>query len=511
MLAQPITFEDELPVNITLADITEYPIHYHGEIELIFILSGSLQLRNGSDRYTMHEGEVFISNPNELHAYYKTDEPNISLILQIDNEYFSKFYPELANAFFVPDPDDPDSAEMMAMREILCRIIMESLDGGEGYEFRIIEQMHSLISLLMESFQNFRMENGHFVNNAGSKSNPILAERMGRIQDYLYDNYSRKLTLQEIADREHLSVYYLSHVIKSSTGMSFKDFLSFVRVEESERLLIGTDKKITAISEAVGFSAVRYYIKYFERWYGVTPQEYRKSRMDAPDIAGTVNIQICNKDQVRSQIKRISNTVYRAYTVVPRSPSYVITADLNEPADKTDMAETMLGSLFGEKREGKRADAFLFDLLTGLGETVVGSGHDYIITSDHNDKGDKSGKGCKSDQEQIRPERAAVLIYNTGARDNGVLLKEFLVKLNGFSGSYFVRRIRYSAANIKAASEEIRLSKVTPGKRDGRKMLYSRIDSFPSVTDTIMTAAGILTFEIPMEDYSGELILIDKQ
>ena len=60
----------------------------------------------------------------------------------------------------------------------------------------------------------------------------------------MYDNYTRKLTLSEIADREHLSIYYLSHIIKEATGLSFQDLLSYIRVEESEHLLLGTNKKI---------------------------------------------------------------------------------------------------------------------------------------------------------------------------------------------------------------------------------------------------------------------------
>jgi hypothetical protein len=108
-------------------------------------------------------------------------------------------------------------------------------------------------------------------------------------------------------------------------------------------------------------------------------------------------------------------------------------------------------------------------------------------------------------------ERAAVLIYNTGALKTGMLRKEFLVKIKGFSGTFVVRRIRLSAANIMAASEENRLKKCAAHERDNRRILYNRIDSYPSVTDTAMTAAGTLTFQIPMEDFSGELILIDKQ
>ena len=120
------------------------------------------------------------------------------------------------------------------------------------------------------------MDDGKFVNESKNKGNKVLAERLKRITEYMYDNYGRKLTLNEIAEREHLSVFYLSHVIKAATGLSYQDLLSFMRVEESEKLILGTDKKIGTISLESGFSAVRYYIKYFEKWFGIHPLEYRK-------------------------------------------------------------------------------------------------------------------------------------------------------------------------------------------------------------------------------------------
>lgn len=50
----------------------------------------------------------------------------------------------------------------------------------------------------MSDFQYFVMEDGKFVNEAKNKGNKILAGRLNRITDYMYDNYSRKLTLNEI-------------------------------------------------------------------------------------------------------------------------------------------------------------------------------------------------------------------------------------------------------------------------------------------------------------------------
>ncbi|MDR1068444.1 MAG: AraC family transcriptional regulator, partial [Clostridiales Family XIII bacterium] len=316
MLREKLYYEDNLPVSVRVCRVDEYPIHFHSDPEVVFLLSGALTLKNGYYTYDMKANDVFVMNERELHSYSSTGEPNLALIFHFDVKYFSRYFPDLKNCFLVTDTDNSDDTETEALREALFRIVMETAIGGEGMEKRILESAHTLIALLLDKFQFFSMENGRFMNISGQRNNKILAERMFRIQNYLYDNFNKKISLQEIADREHLSIYYLSHIIRGATGLSYKEFLSFIRVEESERLLLGTDMKITQISDAVGFSAVRYYIKYFEKWYGMAPSEYREKFRDSAG-GPEMNLKITDaaSDEICGVVKRLNNEIYREYAV----------------------------------------------------------------------------------------------------------------------------------------------------------------------------------------------------
>jgi len=492
MLTQQIVYKDDIPVNITICDIRDYPVHFHDDIELIFLLRGRIKLRNGYHRYTMREGDVYATNYREVHAYKGFEEPNICMIMNIDTAFFSRYYPEFNNAFFVTDPSSIESADSVALREILSRIVMEYVGGYDNREERIIEQCHSLLSLLLDNFQNFRLESGRFVNAEMSKRNKILAERMFRIQEYLYDNYNRKLTLQEIADHEHLSVYYLSHVIKEATGMSFKDFLCFVRTEESEKLLLSTDLSISAISDTIGFSAVRYYIKYFKQWYGMTPKEYRNSHGNWDSKKNEPDIKNCDVEDVCAAISSISNSVYRNYVIVRNVPTVNIEAELSLQKN-SQVKDTALGEFFAEKTTEKKAASLLYELLINLKSKLASSGNNYIITA--SDDGETN---------------AAILIYNLDAWKEGKSPSEYIFTLHGLTGNYLVRRIKYSEQNIKA-SEKIAKAKSQKKKSDIRDVVYNRIDSYPVVTESHMTAIGSLSFDIQMEEFCGMLILIDRK
>ena len=60
------------------------------------------------------------------------------------------------------------------------------------------------------------------------------------------------------------------------SGTNFKELVNNVRVDESIKLLLDTDKTISDISFDVGFSHTRYYNKSFKDYYKCTPLQFRK-------------------------------------------------------------------------------------------------------------------------------------------------------------------------------------------------------------------------------------------
>ncbi|MEG0157262.1 MAG: AraC family ligand binding domain-containing protein, partial [Anaerovoracaceae bacterium] len=74
MLKEKITYKDELPINILVAEIEEYPIHFHDELEVVYILKGKVKLRNGYYSYELKQGDIFILNDREIHSFNRIDD-----------------------------------------------------------------------------------------------------------------------------------------------------------------------------------------------------------------------------------------------------------------------------------------------------------------------------------------------------------------------------------------------------------------------------------------------------
>ena len=216
MLREKIFYKDELPVSVITANVVDYPFHFHDDMEIVYVLSGSIVLKSGYYTYTLKQGDMFILNDRDMHSLERTNEDNMVMMLQMDLSYFERYYSDLRNQFFVVDMEEDREEDLAVLRNILAEIMMEILQKGQGFEHKVIESTHNLISCLIADFCYVVTEDGKFQNETGSKTSKILAGRLNRIMDYMYENYEHKLTLSEIAENEKLSIYYLSHIIKEA-------------------------------------------------------------------------------------------------------------------------------------------------------------------------------------------------------------------------------------------------------------------------------------------------------
>lgn len=284
MLFEKTTYEDDFPISIRIMHVSEYPAHYHLDHEIVYVLNGSIRLKNGSSSYILEEGDVFTNSGNEVHGIYSDGINNTVAIIQLSNQFFSKYFPLLSKACFRTYVNDDKYQQLDTLRKMLIKILLNYTKRSFNYKRSCTEQMIDVIKYLKKHFNLFAFENNVVVNF--KSDNPVIVKRISNIINYIYGNHSSKLTLETLSEREHLSTFYLSHLVRDYMGISFQELLFFARVEMSEIPLLDTDKRISTIAKDSGFSTTAYYNKYFVKWFGHTPQEHRElfaSRILSPE------------------------------------------------------------------------------------------------------------------------------------------------------------------------------------------------------------------------------------
>lgn len=273
MRKEYISYLKETPVNVSLLNIEGYPIHWHDCVEILYVLEGKLRITIETEIYELEKGELEIINCDEAHSYESMGESNKVLMFQIDPNFFEKYFNDIRSVFFYTNSSEEGAQEdekYHVLRRYLSIILCEVIQKGDKYEDYIDEALVELLYHLINNFHQLIYEKEDL------KENGEQFERYDRIVRYIYNNYKDKISLQDIAKKEYLSSYYLSHEIKNTVGYGFKDFLNLTRVEESVKLLLDSDKTISEISYELGFSHIRYFNKHFKRHYECTPFQYRK-------------------------------------------------------------------------------------------------------------------------------------------------------------------------------------------------------------------------------------------
>lgn len=94
---------------------------------------------------------------------------------------------------------------------------------------------------------------------------------------YMDRHYHLDLSVEMIADQVKLNHAYLSRMFKQEVGKTMLEYLTLRRLEVSKALLQDTEHTINEIAASVGYNNVNSFIRFFKRYEGLTPGDFRKS------------------------------------------------------------------------------------------------------------------------------------------------------------------------------------------------------------------------------------------
>lgn len=95
--------------------------------------------------------------------------------------------------------------------------------------------------------------------------------------DYIYENYFKKVTLDDITHQAHLNRVSLNKQFHERYGCTAMEYLNQYRIKMAEELLIHTGMNLIDIAQSVGFEYDTYFIRQFTRQKGMSPTHFRKS------------------------------------------------------------------------------------------------------------------------------------------------------------------------------------------------------------------------------------------
>ena len=228
---------------------------------LLLTYSGKGELIYKGESYTLHPGSLFVIDCREEHAYRTLGNSwehadlhihggNVGFLYQ---EYFSKRSPVFP------------LSNWKEYQNRLERLLKENQALTLYRNLRVSSEIQKLLLFVLND-QN----SGNLI---GEVPPPIAA-----LTEYLAQNCSHEINLEDMAARCGLSKYHFLRLFKQYTGFTPYDYLNTLRIAQAKNLLADTDLPAYKIGQMVGFPGEASFIRLFKLKTGVTPGAYRENQ-----------------------------------------------------------------------------------------------------------------------------------------------------------------------------------------------------------------------------------------
>lgn len=255
--------------------------HIHNYIEIIYALSGEFQILLNNKNHYFNEGDMVLINSNEIHYIVALSEGNNRyIVIKFEPEMLyttaqSVFEMKYVMPFILNESTHQkifakEEIEKTVIPGLIAGISKEFADQNYGYELAIRANIYNLFLFILRRWNEQNVD-----LNIDEEINKDMVKRIKPVFDYIEENYQEDITALQMSQRCNLSYSYFSRLFTKIMKRNFREYLNYVRVTKSERLLTSSDLNITEIAVQVGFSTSSYYIQQFKLYKDISPKQYQ--------------------------------------------------------------------------------------------------------------------------------------------------------------------------------------------------------------------------------------------
>ncbi|MBQ9964520.1 MAG: AraC family transcriptional regulator [Clostridia bacterium] len=234
------------------------PLHFHSNLELVYILDGSATATVNGQDYMLQTGDMLFTMGYEIHGYANCRGDAYCLIVP---EVMLKSFKSLlgSNGFasrVLPKGEYSDEIEDMMHRLM-----------STTHQLRMKGYVYVILGLLME--------HADIVENKSTIHERHVIQQM---LEYIDQNYLNDIKIADIAKALGYNSSYLSTVFNSCFKTTFNDYLNSVRIRHAVYLFSQNYKDILEVAFASGFNSLRTFNRAFQKVYNMSPSEYLRQK-----------------------------------------------------------------------------------------------------------------------------------------------------------------------------------------------------------------------------------------
>ncbi|MDD2994025.1 MAG: AraC family transcriptional regulator [Pygmaiobacter sp.] len=239
--------------------LQKFPPHFHDYYVIGYIESGKRSMQCNGVQYTLAAGDMVLFNPGDVHACAPLD----------------------GRALGYCNLNIPPKVLQQAAFEITGRRQMPHFGRQVLFRSELVPLLREVHGMVLKGEQDFHKEELFYflLSQLLEESAPAIPQAAAAAQvqavcDYLDQNYSETITLQQLSALTGWSKYHLLRTFTRQKGITPYSYLETVRVAQAKRLLVQGVCPMDAALRT-GFSDQSHFSNFFKKFIGLTPGQYQ--------------------------------------------------------------------------------------------------------------------------------------------------------------------------------------------------------------------------------------------
>ena len=244
-------------------------LHRHDYFFILALKKGKGNHEIDFTTFQISDHSVFFMRPGQVHKLI-LKKGSKGFLMQFNPDFYfpgDQTSSQLLRMAGSKNICQPDAGKFNKLIEILGDIFLEYSSKQESY----LEVIKANLGIFFIHLVRHKLGR----NNSSGKISQYSQQRLDEFSELLETHISTRKKVSQYSELLHLTPYQLNAITKSAIGKTGSEFINDFIILESKRNLLATTNQINQIAYQLGYDDVSYFIRFFKKHTGYSPEAFR--------------------------------------------------------------------------------------------------------------------------------------------------------------------------------------------------------------------------------------------
>jgi len=246
--------------------------HKHDFYLILFILSGGGTHTIDFNTYPMNADSIYLMTPGQVHTWNLTAKTDGYVV------FFTK-------AFYQMQMIESNLLEFPFYHALAASPVIH-VPQREPVDFIFKRMLHEYTTAAQPALRILRayldvllLETAKYYRSESTGATHAMTYKLRRLEQLIDEHFITLKRPADYADLMNLAPAYLNSICKNNLGKTLTELIQARTMLEAKRLLAYSDLHVNELATRLGFSDTSYFSRWFGKYAGHKPEEFRSSQL----------------------------------------------------------------------------------------------------------------------------------------------------------------------------------------------------------------------------------------